>query len=79
MREPSIELIEEWEQTLDADLLHHLTRRQLMVTSRTGQLPVRYDAASDTSMDAWTRRLRRRTAVDPAPVPADYPGIRDVA
>ncbi len=54
------------------------TRRQLLVTGRTGRLPVRYDAASDIFMDAWTRRLRRHTVGDPAPVPADYPGIRDV-
>ena len=54
------------------------TRRQLLVTSRTGRLPVRYNAASDTVMDAWTRRLRRRTAGEPAPVPPGYPGIRDV-
>src|ERR1700691_530897 len=110
--EPSIELIEEWEQTLDADLLHHLipagqfpgmrrpsdgdelpagaqvaladgigrhgledllivppakiaaiaqqasgTRRRLLITGRTGRLPIRYDAVSDTLMNAWTRRL----------------------
>jgi len=54
------------------------TRRQILVTSRTGRLPVRYDAASDTVMSDWTRRLRKRTAGEPAPVPADYPGIRDV-
>lgn len=53
-------------------------RRQLLVTSRTDRLPVRYDPASDTFMDAWTSRLRKRTAGEPAPVPADYPGIRDV-
>jgi len=33
------------------------TRRQLLVTSRTGRLPVRYKLASNTFMDAWTRRL----------------------
>jgi hypothetical protein len=54
------------------------TRRQFLVTSRTGRLSVRHDAASDTVIDAWTRRLRKRTAGDPAPVPADYHGIRDV-
>jgi hypothetical protein len=54
------------------------TRRQLLVTGCTGRLPVRYDTASDIFMDAWTRRLRRRTAGEPAPVPVDYPGIRDV-
>jgi hypothetical protein len=53
------------------------TWRRLVVTGRTRRLPVRYDAASDTFMDAWTRRLRRRTVGEPAPVPADYPGIRD--
>jgi hypothetical protein len=53
------------------------TRRRLLVTGRTGRLPVRYDAANDLFMDAWTRRLRRRAAGEPAPVPADYPGIRD--
>ena len=53
------------------------TRRQLLVTSRAGRLPVRYDAASDILMDAWTHRLRRRTAGEPARVPADYPGIPD--
>jgi hypothetical protein len=54
------------------------TRRQLVVTGRAGRLSVRYDAASDTFMEAWTRRLRRRTAGDPEPVPADCPGIRDL-
>jgi hypothetical protein len=53
-------------------------RRQLHVTGRAGRLSVRYNAASDTFMEAWTRRLRTRTAGDPEPVPADYPGIRDV-
>ena len=53
------------------------TRRRLLVTGRTGRLPVRYDAANDLFMDAWTRRLRRGAAGEPAPVPADYPGIRD--
>jgi hypothetical protein len=53
------------------------TRRRLLVTGRTGRLPVRYDAASDILMDAWTHRLRRRAAGEPAPVPADYPDIRD--
>jgi len=54
------------------------TRRQLLVTSRTGRLSVRHDAARDTVMDGWTRRLRKRTAGEPASVPADYHGIRDV-
>jgi hypothetical protein len=53
------------------------TRRRLLVTGRSGRLPVRYDAPSDIFMDAWVRRLRRRAAGEPAPVPADYPGIRD--
>ena len=53
------------------------TRRRLLVTGRTGRLPVRYDAASDMFMDAWTHRLRGRTAGEPARVPADYPGIPD--
>ena len=53
------------------------TRRRLLVTGRKGQLSVRYDAASDILMDAWTRLLRRRAAGEPAPVPPDYPGIRD--
>ena len=55
----------------------HGTRRQLLVTGRAGRLPVRYDAASDMFMDAWTHRLRGRTAGEPARVPADYPGIPD--
>ena len=54
-------------------------RGQLLVTSRTPRLPVRYDAPSDVSMDAWIRRLRWRSAGDPAPVPVDYPRIQDVA
>ena len=54
-------------------------RGQLLVTSRTTRLPVRYDVPSDVSMDIWIRRLRRRSAGDPAPVPLDYPRIRDVA
>jgi hypothetical protein len=55
----------------------HGTRRRLLVTGRAGPLSVRYDAASDVVMDAWTRRLRGRAAGEPAPVPADHPGIRD--
>jgi len=55
----------------------HGTRRQLLVTGRASRLLVRYDAASDILMDAWTHRLRRRTAGEPARVPADYPGIPD--
>jgi hypothetical protein len=55
------------------------TRGQLLVTSRATRLPVRYDGPSDVSMEAWIRRLRRRSAGDPAPVPVDYPRIRDVA
>jgi hypothetical protein len=55
----------------------HGTRRRLLVTGRAGRLLVRYDAASDVVMNAWTRRLRGRAAGEPAPVPADYPGIRD--
>jgi len=55
----------------------HGTRRQVLVTGRAGRLPVRYGAASDILMDGWMRRLRRLTAGEPAPVPADYPGIRD--
>lgn len=55
----------------------HGTRRRLLIAGRTGRLPVRYDAASDILMDAWTYRLRRRAAGEPAPVPADYPGLRD--
>jgi hypothetical protein len=139
--EPSVE---EWEQTLDADLLHHLipagqfpgmrrppdvnelpagaqaaladgigrhgledllivpaaertygwqrrrwiyappcvlawqasgTRRQFLVTGRAGRLSVRYDAASDTFMEAWTRRLRTAptrsmSRAAPSPMPA---------
>ena len=34
---------------------------------------MRYDAASNVVMDALIRRLRRRAAGDPAPVPAGYP------
>ena len=49
------------------------TRKQLLITGRTGRLPVRYDAASDVVMDALIRSLRRRAAGDPAPVPAVYP------
>jgi hypothetical protein len=48
------------------------TRRQLVVTGRTGRLPVRYDAAGDVLVDAWVRRLRRSATGDPAPVPAGY-------
>ena len=55
------------------------TRRQLLVTGRTSRLPVRYDAAGDVLVDALIRRLRRRTAGDPAPVPAGYPRARTVA
>jgi hypothetical protein len=55
----------------------HGTRRRLLVTGRAGRLSLRYDAASDIVMDAWTRRLRGRAAGEPAPVPADYPGVRD--
>jgi len=49
------------------------TRRQLVVTGHDGRLPVRYDAASDVVMNVLIRRLRRRAAGDPAPVPAGYP------
>lgn len=55
------------------------TRRQLLVTGRTGRLPVRYDAAGGVLVDALIRRLRRRAAGDPAPVPAGYPRARTVA
>ena len=47
-------------------------RRQLVVTGRTGRLPVRYDAAGDVLVDAWVRRLRRSATGDPAPVPAGH-------
>jgi hypothetical protein len=52
------------------------TSRQLAVISADGRLPVRYDAAGDIAVDALIRRLRSRTAGDPAPVPAGYPVIR---
>ena len=48
------------------------TRKQVLITGRTGRLPVRYDAASDVVMDALIRRLRRRAAGDPAPVPGSF-------
>jgi len=54
-------------------------RGQLLITGRTGRLPVRYDAASDASMGTWIRRLRRHAAGDPAPVPPGYPCTRDAA
>ena len=54
------------------------TRRQLVVTGRTGRLPVRYDAAGDVLTDTFIRRLRRSAAGDPAPVPADYSRTRNV-
>jgi hypothetical protein len=54
------------------------TRRQLVVTGRTGRLPVRYDAAGDVLTDTFIRRLRRSAAGDPAPVPAGYSRTRIV-
>ncbi len=48
------------------------TRRQLLVTGQTGRLPVRYDVAGDALIDTVIRRLRRRAAGAPAPVPADH-------
>jgi hypothetical protein len=51
----------------------HGERRQLLITGCTSRLPARYDAAGDVLVDALVRRLRRRAAGDPAPVPADYP------
>jgi hypothetical protein len=55
------------------------TRGHLLVKGRTSRLPVRYYADSHFLVDAWTRRLRRRAAGDPAPVPAGYPRARIVA
>lgn len=49
---------------------------QLLITGRTGRLPVRYDAADGIAMDTWTRRLRRYAAGEPAPVPVGYPVAR---
>jgi len=39
------------------------TRRRLLVTGRTGRLPIRYDAVSDTLMNAWIRRLREDAGI----------------
>jgi hypothetical protein len=39
------------------------TRRRLLITGRTSRLPIRYDAASDSLMNAWTRRLREDTGI----------------
>ena len=39
------------------------TRRRLLVTGRTGRLPIRYDAVSDTLMNAWIRRLREDVGI----------------
>ena len=49
------------------------TRKQLLIAGRAWRLPVRYDVAGDVVMGALIRRLRRRAAGYPAPVPAGYP------
>lgn len=41
----------------------------LVVTGRAATLLVRYDADGQAVVDAWTRRLRRRVAAVPAPIP----------
>jgi hypothetical protein len=46
------------------------TQGLVLVTGRTGRVPVRFDATADALVDAFVRRLRRRAAGDPAPVPA---------
>jgi hypothetical protein len=48
------------------------TRGQLLMAGRAARLPVRYDVEGDVAVDAFVRRLRRRAAGDPAPVPAGY-------
>lgn len=55
------------------------TREQLLVTGRTGRLPLRYDADAAFVVDGWIRRLRRRAAGDPVSVPAGYPVARIVS
>jgi hypothetical protein len=39
------------------------TRRRLLITGRTSRLPIRYDAVSDSLMNAWTRRLREDAGI----------------
>jgi hypothetical protein len=52
-------------------------RRQLLIAGCASRVPVRYDPASDGVMDTLARRLRRRAAGDPAPVPPGYPVVRN--
>jgi hypothetical protein len=54
-------------------------RRRMIVAGREGAMSVRYEASGDVPADALMRRMRRRVAGPPGPVPAGYAGGRGTA